>query len=262
MGVALVVLLFIVQQDGSPFSSLLQRHQERDNQIRISDSDNIKLYTSLWHDTPLRPFKDQLSVINFAVEIQRGNRAKMELQKNVPGNPIEQDTLNDGSARSFSYGDPFFNYGFIPQTWEDPNLKDQFGNAGDNDPLDVMEVGSLEIAMGSVVPSRILGTLTLIDQGEMDSKIIVISLDDPDADKIFSMDDLEAVKPGMTDRLVNWLTMYKTTDGKPANTFEIDAPLSVNESLNIIDMTHKAWLVLCETGDDHGQGFWLAATGC
>ena len=38
--------------------------------------------------------------------------------------------------------------------------------------------------MGSIVPSRVLGLLTLIDEGQMDNKIIVLAVSDPDADRI------------------------------------------------------------------------------
>ena len=38
-------------------------------------------------------------------------------------------------------GVPFFNYGAFPQTWEDPNIKNNEGYGGDNDPLDVIEIG-------------------------------------------------------------------------------------------------------------------------
>lgn len=260
---ALVGLSFIaVYCRDSSFRVASQRHRELGNPEEKPNLRATPISDSLWHDTPLRPFDDPPGVINFVVEIRRGHRAKMELQTTVTGNPIRQDNGTDGAARFYSYGDPFFNYGFVPQTWEDPDLKDEVGNAGDGDPLDVMEVGSRELAVGSIVPARVLGALTLIDQGEMDNKIIVISLDDPDAADIFSMDDLEAVKPGMTARLVDWLMMYKTTDGKPVNTLLSDAPLSVDKAVDVIEMTQQAWSVLCHGGDDRGLGLWLEAEGC
>ena len=91
-----------------------------------------------------------------------------------------------------------------------------------------MEVGSQQLTMGSVVPSRVLGALTLIDEGQMDNKIIVLALSDPDADRIYNLDDLEAIKPGMVDDLVDWLKMYKTTDGAPENALVSDEMSSVS----------------------------------
>jgi len=75
--------------------------------------------------------------------------AKMEIQKEMTGNPISQDNNSVGSPRYYTYGTPFFNYRLIPQTWEDPELKSSQGYGGDNDPLDVIELGSTPILMGS-----------------------------------------------------------------------------------------------------------------
>jgi hypothetical protein len=43
----------------------------------------------------------------------------------------------------FKKGDIFFNYGCLPRTWEDPTFihPDADGCRGDNDPLDVCEIG-------------------------------------------------------------------------------------------------------------------------
>ena len=42
------------------------------------------------------------------------NTAKMEMSKTEGLNPIMQD-IKDGRPRYYSYGVPFFNYGFLPQ---------------------------------------------------------------------------------------------------------------------------------------------------
>lgn len=46
----------------------------------------------------------------------------MEVMKDVEFNPIMQDE-SKGKPRYYTYGVPFFNYGLLPQTWEDPHLK-------------------------------------------------------------------------------------------------------------------------------------------
>ena len=54
------------------------------------------------------------------------------------GNPIKQDEKK-GKARLY-HGPIFWNYGCLPQTWEDPNVKgdaDVGGAFGDDDPVDV-----------------------------------------------------------------------------------------------------------------------------
>ena len=227
-----------------------------------------KEYDSFWHDIPLRPFDQGNNVINLVVEIPRYMTAKMELQKTMEGNVIAQDSNKDGSARYYTYGTTFFNYGFIPQTWEDPSVKSAAGNAGDNDPLDVMEVGSTRLLMGSITPCKVLGSLELIDEGETDHKIICISTLDPDANKINNMTELDAVKPGTTAKLINWLKKYKTSDGKPENSLAQDTPTSVQEAVDIIQETHVRWRMLC--GKEYSEyenlpgaeGFWLDSPGC
>ena len=82
-------------------------------------------------------------LFNFVVEIPMHSTAKMEMMKEVEGNPIMQDTNKDGSPRYYTYGVPFFNYGLLPQTWEDANHRDlQTGAVGDGDPIDVIELGT------------------------------------------------------------------------------------------------------------------------
>ena len=50
----------------------------------------------------------------------------------------------------FKKGDIFFNYGCFPQTWEDPTFvhPDAEGCRGDNDPLDVCEIGARIVKCG------------------------------------------------------------------------------------------------------------------
>ena len=42
---------------------------------------------------------------------------------------------------------------------------------GDDDPIDVVEIGSKAISMGSVVEVKPLGVLAMIDDGELDWKV-------------------------------------------------------------------------------------------
>ena len=142
------------------------------------------------------------------------------------------------------------------------------GYGGDNDPLDVMEIGSGPLEMGSINPCRVLGSLELIDEGETDHKIICITLSDPDASRIHTMDDLDKVKPGTTARLVDWLKRYKTSDGKPENSLARDTPTSVREAMDIINETHSRWRDLCgrtrpKTAIPKGaESFWLDSASC
>ena len=63
------------------------------------------------------------------------------------------------------YGvEPMFNYGMIPQTWENCKLEDrETGCMGDNDPLDIVDLTNRDIQMMAMPRLKILGALCLID---------------------------------------------------------------------------------------------------
>jgi len=209
---------------------------------------------SPWHDLPLYP-KGPGSLVNFMCEIPQKATAKLEVQKKIPHNPIMQDTKK-GKLRYYTYGASFFNYGMLPQTWEDPANKGFNGTSGDNDPLDVMEIGSRAFKVGEVKLVKVLGDLQLIDQGELDHKIIVIDADDPKAPLLNSAADLPKVMPGVLEKLVEWLKLYKTTDGKAVNVLASDTPSSVPEAMAVIEECHKSWKKLKAAGPG-STGFWL-----
>ena len=224
-------------------------------------------YDSFWHDVPMHPLSGGgENLINMVVEIPMYMTAKMEVSKELPGNPIAQDTNKDGSPRYYTYGSTFFNYGLVPQTWEDPEFKNPQGYGGDNDPLDVMEVGSAPLKMGSITPCKVIGSLQLIDEGEMDNKILCIAVTDPDSSRINSTADLEIIKPGYLDNLRDWLKRYKTSDGKPENSLASEIPGSVSEAMELVQETHERWKKLCGkvpsiTSMD-GYKFWLQGGAC
>ncbi|CAM9525447.1 unnamed protein product [Phaeothamnion confervicola] len=211
---------------------------------------------SPWHDVALQPSGAPAAVYNMVVEIPMYQTAKMEVMKDAPGNPIMQDE-SKGKPRYYTYGTPFFNYGLLPQTWEDPNLTDAAGHGGDNDPLDVMEVGEGPLEMGAIVPVKVLGSLELIDEGETDHKMIAIRTSDALASKISSIEDLEYYKPGTLAKIKDWLINYKTSDGKPQNELASDRPRNAGEAAAVIAETHQRWESLVGGAAPHDDAFWL-----
>jgi len=84
--------------------------------------------------------------------------------------------------------------------------------------------------------------LALIDEGEVDWKIIGVNAESPLAKLISKPDDIETVMPGLETTIREWFRMYKTTDGKPMNTFGYDEKiLPKTNALQIIDETHTSW---------------------
>merc|ERR1719373_1055378 len=137
---------------------------------------------SPWHDLPLEAGD---GLYNMLTEIPKMTLKKMEVATKIEGNPIMQDEKK-GKARLY-HGPIFWNYGCLPQTWEDPNVKgdaDVGGAFGDDDPVDVVEIGAASLEMGSFTPVKVLGCLSMIDDGELDWKVIAINAADEHASKI------------------------------------------------------------------------------
>ena len=93
------------------------------------------------------------------VEIPRWTNAKMEINLKEKMNPIFQDINKDGSLRytpnCFPFKGYIWNYGALPQTWENPGLNDRStGHKGDGDPIDIVEIGNTIHPTGSVLKVR------------------------------------------------------------------------------------------------------------
>jgi len=195
---------------------------------------------SPWHDLPLATSVD--SEHWMVVEVPKGTTRKMEVATSEFANPIAQDTLQGGRLRE--YLEPMsWNYGFLPRTWEDPTaLHPKLRISGDDDPLDVVEIGGGAHIVGSLVRVRVLGALALVDCGELDWKIIAIAVDDALMPGLEDIADVEGRLPSILPEIREWFRCYKTADGRPPNTFAFgEAALGRVEALEVIGEAHRAW---------------------
>ncbi|XP_006972771.1 inorganic pyrophosphatase [Peromyscus maniculatus bairdii] len=212
-------------------------------------------YISPFHDVPIYAEKD---VFHMVVEVPRWSNAKMEIATKDPLNPIKQD-VKKGKLRYvanlFPYKGYIWNYGAIPQTWEDPGHSDKHtGCCGDNDPIDVCEIGSKVCTRGEIIKVKVLGILAMIDEGETDWKVIAINVDDPDAANYNNISDVERLKPGYLEATVDWFRRYKVPDGKPENEFAFNAEFKDKDfAVDIIKSTHDYWKALVTKKTD-GKG--------
>ena len=188
----------------------------------LQTANNVE--ASPWHDIDLvAPSTGH--VFHYVNEIPKGTREKLEVNLTEAGNPIKQD-IKKGKLRLFTYGDIPFNYGCLPQTWEDPSSPDpQTGNKGDGDPLDVVLLTDRVVGIGEVLKVRVAGTLAMIDEGETDWKILAV-IDGEDV----------AASAEVVDPIRHWFRYYKTTDGKGENTFAFDGSLlGPDQALRVIE---------------------------
>ncbi len=119
---------------------------------------------------------DAPAVVNVIIEIQKGSRNKIEVDKAT--GRLFLDRVN-GTFLGYPA-----DYGYVPDTLCD-----------DGDPLDALVVIEESLPHGVVVPARPIGVLYFEDDGEMDEKLICVPADDISSDHLKTLDDLgEAFK--------------------------------------------------------------------
>uniref|UniRef100_A0A5S6R4Y4 inorganic diphosphatase n=1 Tax=Trichuris muris TaxID=70415 RepID=A0A5S6R4Y4_TRIMR len=205
-------------------------------------------FISPWHDISL--FANEKAMIyNMICEIPRWTNAKMEIATKEPLNPIHQD-VKKGKARfvdnCFPHHGYIWNYGALPQTWENPDHVDENTKAhGDNDPLDVCELGQRVAKRGEILQVKLLGVIALIDEGETDWKLLAIDVNDPMAKKLNDIEDVERVFRGYLAATQEWLRVYKIPAGKPANVFGFGGKFQNREfAEKVVEETHQFWKTL------------------
>lgn len=218
--------------------------------FRVYIQENGKII-SPFHDISIRPGMEE-GIINVFNEIPRFENAKFEMNKKEKLNPIMQD-VKKGQVRFVSNIFPLkgypWNYGAIPQTWENPEVKDELtGEFGDNDPIDVIEIGKKHKKIGEVYKAKILGGLALIDDGECDWKIVVIDTEDENADVLNDINDVDKVYPNLLCSTLAWFRDYKIPNGSPPNRFGFNGEYINREcAIKVVKDAHEHWKHLMET---------------
>ena len=168
-----------------------------------------------------------------------GTRAKMEVSTDSGDvlTPIRQDTTKKNNKLRFYHEAIPWNYGMLPRTWESPThawpgLKDL---PGDDDPVDVIELSREPAECGRVYEVRVLGALALIDEGEVDWKIVAVR---EDARPRLSAREIAA----HVDHVRTWFRDYKIPDGKPPGRFAFDGRFrSASYAKRIIGTAHSLY---------------------
>jgi inorganic pyrophosphatase len=199
------------------------------------DKDFIKK-ASFWHDIP---WKNEDGTFNMVVEVPSGDIRKMEMSKHETHNPIRQDIkinkLTGQTYLRYYKHTPFFNYGFIPQTWEN-NKKLVFGKYyGDDDPVDIIDISGKRFKTGQTIKVKILGGFCLIDEGEADWKVVAHHCDTNDGDSPRHISQAQSI--------IDWFRVYKTYDGKAVNTTHGNLH-NAEEIMKVINETHEDYIKL------------------
>ncbi len=149
-------------------------------------------------------------IVNAVIEIPQGSRAKYEVDKETGLLKLDRVIYS-----SFHYP---VNYGFIPQTL-----------GQDNDPLDILVICSQSIQSLCLVEASVIGNMQMIDQGQMDDKIIAVAAKDPSVNHIKSVDELP---PHFTAELKNYFEQYKVLENKKVEIDNFQDKLTAMKIIN------------------------------
>jgi inorganic pyrophosphatase len=132
------------------------------------------------------------ATVDALIEIPQGSRSKYEVDKATGLLRLDRVIYS-----SFQYP---VNYGFIPQTL-----------GQDNDPLDILVLCSQPIQSLCLVEANVIGNMQMIDQGQVDDKIIAVTAKDPSVHHITRMEELPQ---HFLLELRNFFEQYKVLENK------------------------------------------------
>jgi len=151
------------------------------------------------------------------IEIERNSRLKLELDKYTGF--LKVDRVLHGAVH-YPHS-----YGFIPCTYCD-----------DKDPLDIFTLCSETIPSGTIVEARVIGAMRMIDQGELDDKIISVAAGDPAYTEIFNITQLPAYQRY---ELKKFFEEYKTLENKEV---QVEEFFNHDEAAEIVRRANEAFL--------------------
>ncbi|MEM0997558.1 MAG: inorganic diphosphatase [Bacteroidota bacterium] len=146
--------------------------------------------TNPWH--AVSPGETTPNVVNAIIEIPSKTRAKYELDK-------ESGLLRLDRVLYSSMYYPA-NYGFIPQTY-----------CEDKDPLDILVLSQITVIPMCIVPAKVIGAMRMLDQGEMDDKIIAVAQNDMSIEYI---NDISELADHFIREIRNFFEDYKKLENK------------------------------------------------
>lgn len=143
-----------------------------------------------WHS--VSPGEQAPEIVNAIIEIPKNTRAKYELDK--ASGLLKMDRV--------IYSSMYYpaNYGFIPQTYCD-----------DKDPLDVLVLSQIAIVPMCLVEAKVIGVMRMLDQGELDDKIIAVAQNDKAVNHI---NHIEELPEHFFNELRNFFEDYKKLEQK------------------------------------------------
>ena len=163
--------------------------------------------SNIWHDiSPKRISPEDFVAV---IEIPKGGKNKYEMDK-------ETGLLRLDRVLYTSTHYPA-NYGFIPRTY-----------AADNDPLDVLVLCQETIVPMTLVRCYPIGVVKMLDNNEVDEKIIAIPFNDPSMN-LYT--DISQLPTHTFDEIRHFFRVYKSLEYKETDVSDVFGP---KEAMEII----------------------------
>ena len=156
------------------------------------------------------------NVVEALIEIPLGSKNKYELDKKT-GRIVLDRVLYAAMIYPAEYG-------IVENTL-----------APDGDPLDVLVICSEPTFPGCVVPARVLGYLTMTDNGKLDYKLICVVDCDPRYEDVQKLEDLS---PFVLKEISNFFANYKVLQGV---TVEVGDYRGKEEAMQIVAQCRQAY---------------------
>lgn len=156
-----------------------------------------------WHDvTPSAPGLPMPQHVRAIIEIPKGSSNKYELDKKT--GMLRLDRVLSSAVYYPA------NYGFVPQTM-----------AEDRDPLDILVFCAEEIPPLCICDARVVGMMTMLDDGDPDHKIIGVVANGPEFGHYKTASEFP---PHTFKMLKRFFEDYKTLEGKLVEVDDIMPP--------------------------------------
>lgn len=168
---------------------------------------------NIWHDMSPERIKEEDFIA--VIEISKGSKKKYELDKET--GLIILDRILYTSTHYPA------NYGFLPRTY-----------AEDGDPLDVLVLCSEDLEPMSMVRCYPVGVIRMIDQNDVDDKIIAIPFNDPTWHFYQNIEDLP---PHISEEIEHFFQVYKNLEHKETTDIKVlgrkDAIKIIKDSIDL-----------------------------
>ncbi|MFK7823308.1 MAG: inorganic pyrophosphatase [Oligoflexales bacterium] len=188
-----------------------------------------------WHGIDLY---DEPNILNAFIELVPSDNVKYEIDKKTGYLKIDRPQKYSNIFPSL--------YGFLPKTFCGKRVAEYSAQkinrpklVGDGDPLDICVLTESTINHGDVIVNATpIGGFRMIDQGEVDDKIIAVLKDDPLYGEVKELSDC---RTSVINRLRHYFLTYKeipTNCESPAKC-EITSVYDSLEAMEVIELASK-----------------------